>query len=254
MDVKGAFDHAWWPLIIQQLARWRCPANLLELARSYLSERTASIHDQSGNVSKTVNMGCPQGSKSGPGFRKIIHQTIFEEALPNNCNLVHYADDTMLVTKADTYKGLKSKTTETLNILKKWSHKVRLQFNASKTKALFFGIRPNQERPTFKMADETIRCGDESRYLGDIISANMKWTAHINETSINETCMKAKRMSHLLRGACRLTWGLDRRAMAAIYQGAIQPAITYATAVWEEGCNNRQATRLLGAQRKKVRK
>ncbi|GLV33541.1 hypothetical protein CBL_20267 [Carabus blaptoides fortunei] len=53
-------------------------------------------------VSRHVTMGCPQGSRSGAPklfhyFWKIIHETIFEEMLPEGCNLILYADDTMLI-------------------------------------------------------------------------------------------------------------------------------------------------------------
>ncbi|GLV39321.1 hypothetical protein CBL_20410 [Carabus blaptoides fortunei] len=94
LDVTGAFDNAWWPLIIPQLARRGCPGNLLGLARSYLSERTASIHGQDG-----------------------------KEMLPEGCNLMLYADDTMPIFRADTYKGLKGKTTQALNTLKEWANR-----------------------------------------------------------------------------------------------------------------------------------
>ena len=42
LDVKGAFDSAWWPNIITTLQKLKCPKNLYKLARSYFSERTAT--------------------------------------------------------------------------------------------------------------------------------------------------------------------------------------------------------------------
>ena len=39
LDVKGAFDAAWWPSILSSLRDLRCPKNLYILTQSYLSDR-----------------------------------------------------------------------------------------------------------------------------------------------------------------------------------------------------------------------
>ncbi|GLV46252.1 hypothetical protein CBL_12329 [Carabus blaptoides fortunei] len=107
---------------IARSSRWMrgCPANLLETMRSYLRDRTASIECPSRVISKQVSMGCPQGSRSGPGLWKVIHETIFEEELPSGCEVTLYADDSMLIARSPTYKGLKSQQKErTRRIVKK---------------------------------------------------------------------------------------------------------------------------------------
>jgi len=43
LDVKEAFDSAWWPNIIATLQKFKCPKSLYNLARNCLSERTAVI-------------------------------------------------------------------------------------------------------------------------------------------------------------------------------------------------------------------
>jgi len=47
LDVRGAFDRAWWPSILHALKELNCPKNLFELARSYFSERTATLNTNS---------------------------------------------------------------------------------------------------------------------------------------------------------------------------------------------------------------
>jgi len=41
LDVKGAFDAAWWPSILMTLKEFNCPRNLYNLTKSYFSQRTA---------------------------------------------------------------------------------------------------------------------------------------------------------------------------------------------------------------------
>ena len=43
LDVRGAFDTAWWPSILHNLKELKCPRNLFNLSRSYFSDRTASL-------------------------------------------------------------------------------------------------------------------------------------------------------------------------------------------------------------------
>ena len=38
LDVKGAFDAAWWPSILNGLKAYNCPKNLFNLSKSYFSQ------------------------------------------------------------------------------------------------------------------------------------------------------------------------------------------------------------------------
>ena len=61
LDVKGAFDAAWWPSILHTLKVFNCPRNLYNLARSYFSNRTATLHTNSIQIERDVSKGSPQG-------------------------------------------------------------------------------------------------------------------------------------------------------------------------------------------------
>ena len=37
LDVQGAFDAAWWPGILNEIRKYKCPKNLYELTKSYYS-------------------------------------------------------------------------------------------------------------------------------------------------------------------------------------------------------------------------
>ena len=43
LDVKGAFDAAWWPAILKGLREARCPQNHYMLTQDYFRERRAVI-------------------------------------------------------------------------------------------------------------------------------------------------------------------------------------------------------------------
>lgn len=42
-DISGAFDHAWWPLLIHRFASFNPPRYLLSIVKSYLTDRSLTF-------------------------------------------------------------------------------------------------------------------------------------------------------------------------------------------------------------------
>ena len=61
LDVKGAFEAAWWPGILASLRQLRCPGNLYKLCGSYFKDRTPFLTINNGMVQRNVINGLPQG-------------------------------------------------------------------------------------------------------------------------------------------------------------------------------------------------
>jgi hypothetical protein len=59
LDVKGAFDTAWWPSILKQLKKFKRPANLYRLSASYFHNRRAKLTVNNYTVEREVQKGCP---------------------------------------------------------------------------------------------------------------------------------------------------------------------------------------------------
>ena len=59
LDLKGAFDAAWWPTILKFLEEFHCPRNLYILTKNYFSERSAFISTNSMRINTTVNKDLP---------------------------------------------------------------------------------------------------------------------------------------------------------------------------------------------------
>jgi hypothetical protein len=75
LDVKGAFDAAWWPSILKALKDFQCPRNLYNLTRNYFSDRTAFISTNSMKIETTIKKGFPKGHTvdQGIGIFSIIY-------------------------------------------------------------------------------------------------------------------------------------------------------------------------------------
>ena len=59
LDVKGAFDAAWWPSILIALKDFNCPRILYYLTKRYFSHRTAVMSTSTVQVEREVNNGIP---------------------------------------------------------------------------------------------------------------------------------------------------------------------------------------------------
>ncbi len=78
-DIRDAFDHGWWPKILQTLQGKRCPKNLFLLSKSYFSERTAKLSYLNAEVVRKQTTGCPQGIASRLWFWNESFDDIFRD-------------------------------------------------------------------------------------------------------------------------------------------------------------------------------
>ncbi|KAJ0173852.1 hypothetical protein K1T71_011001 [Dendrolimus kikuchii] len=66
LDIEGAFDSAWWPMIRVRLAEENCPGNIQRILGSYLENRSVSLRYLGEEVKRRTTKGCVQGSTGGP--------------------------------------------------------------------------------------------------------------------------------------------------------------------------------------------
>lgn len=69
------------------------------------------------------------------------------------------------------------------------------------------------------------------------------------ELHVDYVKQKGKQLTHKIKTIVRLTWGFKGRSLDRVYEGAIQPAMSYATPVWAKDLKVRQRRKLLSAQR-----
>nr|XP_022906686.1 uncharacterized protein LOC111418384 [Onthophagus taurus] len=70
------------------------------------TERVAIIDEPGININYNIDRGCPQGSRSGPGYWNIMYDSIFDIKFPVGCEVVSFADDTTLLVKSKQYKNI----------------------------------------------------------------------------------------------------------------------------------------------------
>jgi len=99
LDIRGAFDAAWWPSILHNLKELKCPRNLINMSRIYFSERTASLRGNKLKIEKTLSMGCPQVSCSGRGYWDKLYNSLLNMKFSHRTRVIAFADYLLVLTR-----------------------------------------------------------------------------------------------------------------------------------------------------------
>jgi hypothetical protein len=101
LDVKGAFDAAWWPSILKVLKDSGCPRNLYYLSQGHFSQRIAVMSTNSVSIERSVTKGCPQGSCCGPGYWNLLYNSLIKLEFTSPTKVIAFADDLIILTKRE---------------------------------------------------------------------------------------------------------------------------------------------------------
>lgn len=226
LDIKGAFDNAWWPNIQVALVNGNCPANIKKLLDSYLQDREVSLNSGSVTASKILSKGCAQGSLLGPKMWNINMNSVFSIELEQSSELVGFADDLFLIVKANSARELSERLNENIQKLEQWASSVKLKFSVTKTQLILLKGSLQQIPPVY-LYGQSIKRVKTLKYLGVMLQEGLKFDTHIKEV-----CSKALTAIQRLRGAIHRDWGLTFSTMLTIYKVVFVPIITYACGIW----------------------
>ncbi len=102
LDVEDAFNNAWWPFIFHQLKVKNCPRNKYAPALDYFRQRIVTAETESLSISRSVEIGTPQGSRSGLIFWNILYDNFLNIKLPDCSSNQAYVDNSLLKVIAKT--------------------------------------------------------------------------------------------------------------------------------------------------------
>jgi len=188
LDIKGAFDNAFWPSILAQLREKKVPQNLYFMIENYLSDREVILICGNEYIKKKLSKGCPQGSALGPGLWNILYDSLLNIQIPVNSELIAFCDDTGCLITGNDINSIESTANQVLAKLHIWGINNKIQFNPIKTKAILFTNRRKYIKPRINMNGVEIEIVNELKYLGIIIDRKLNFNHHIKY--ITEKCLK----------------------------------------------------------------
>ena len=231
LDVRGAFDAAWWPAILKGLRDYRCPKNLYNLTKSYFSQRSASLSTNNIRLQREVTKGCPQGSCCGPGFWNIQYNSLLNLQYTRRTKVVAFADDLLLITRGQTIKEAENFSNVEMSKITVWSKENKVHFNEEKSKTMLILRRKHKEEKHIQiyLNNKLLAQVSTIKYLGIIIDDKFKFSQHISYAA--DKCAK---LIHSLSRSAKISWGLKHEALKTIYKGAILPLLLYGAPIWTE--------------------
>jgi hypothetical protein len=135
LDVRSAFDAAWWPNILKSLQDMSCPRNLYCLTKSYLNQRTAILSTNSITLERQITKVCSQGSCCSPGLWNIQYNSLLNLKFAKQTSAIAFADDLILVTRAKTVTEAENFTNSELHKIT-WAKNYEADFNDKKSSAM----------------------------------------------------------------------------------------------------------------------
>lgn len=232
LDISGAFDNAWWPMILLKAKQGGAPPNLYRILVSYFTNRRVSFFAGAESSWKSNTMGCPQGSVLGPTLWNLLLNDILQLPLPEGVHSIAYADDVTIVIEATSRAELERHADFTLRAISDWGARNRLGFAAGKSLTMTYKGK-FKRAPTIKLDGDSISSVSQARMLGVTLDEARSYVPHaavIGEKASN--CFgKMSRIS-----ATR--WGVKYPALRVLYAGTYVATLTYAAAVWYRRSSN----------------
>ena len=193
IDLQKAFDTLDHQILIQKLEKYGYRGPILEIMKSYLSDRRQYVITKSTSSNKKlIKTGVLQGSVLGP-FLFLI----YINDLPQYCeksNLTLFADDTSVY---NISRKATIDLSEDILQLRKWFAANKLTVNISKCELVTLGSKrvPNLE----KAFGEEIPNKKSAKYLGFHFDKNLTFQEHANYLTkkLNKLCGLIYKIWHM---------------------------------------------------------
>lgn len=233
LDISKAFDTVNHKILLKKLHCIGIRGYIYSWFESFLSGRSQIVKiDDTYSGEVPINGGVPQGSILGPLLFLIFINDFCKLNL--NCDIITFADDTVLVFSAVNYLDLFKKIETALQITNIWFRNNLLKLNVSKTKFMIFSLKArdiainslkihnpscNLECDDLSSTCDKIERVDSIKYLGLHFDSNLKWKTHITYLLnklrfINLKFFKLKRI-------------IDHKFLTTLYFAWVQSLINY---------------------------
>ena len=225
LDIKAAFDNAWWPVLMDGLRKTGCPRNIHAIIQDYLKRRTVRLQYGDAQSEKVMTKGCIQGSVCGPSFWNIILDDLLKLPLPDGIHIQAYADDVMLIGCGKSMAIVQAVLNDALQRIHAWGKDAKLDFSPTKTVAVAFTAA--SQNIILTMDGQPVTVASEIKLLGVIIDSRLSFIKHAKYV--------ISKVTKIFKNICkyvRPTWGVHSANVEIIYRHVIEPTVTYAAGIW----------------------
>lgn len=245
LDLKKAFDTVSPTILLRKLECMGIRGTALEWFSSYLSDRRQQM--RVGGFSSSIaeiSFGVPQGSILGPTlFIAYINDITHLFQSSNSIDVMCYADDTVVVFRADSWSGVLTEVERGMAAVAQWLSSNLLTLNTDKTKYLCFhktaaSCPPPDLKNEVKIhtciqnsamefsscSCNVIKRNDCIKYLGVTLDEKLSFGRHILNLST-----RLRKLIHVMK---LLRNGADSGVLILVYKALCQSLIMYCITAW----------------------
>lgn len=245
-DIQGAFNNIIHDVIIQIIDQLPVDNYIKNMLKSFLNYRTIQIDYKGEIINYFTLKGCPQGSCLGPSLWLLVADKLLKNLETYNLFIKAYADDFILIEKANTRRQLELNTNKAIEIFNLHCSHLLLSVSESKTLGILFGPKLlEKRRPIFKLNNSTIKIQNQIKYLGIYLDAKLNFIYHLNYLSqkisnFNNNIIKSKGKN----------WGIKFHLLRLWYLTVTEKRLEYASEAWFKYTNIHGKRKLKSIQRK----
>lgn len=231
LDIKNAFNSIEWGEIQRAIKRKGFPGYIQNIIGGYLSDRRIVwIGNDGGKRSKTVERGVPQGSVLGPLLWNITFDSVLRMPTPADCEIICYADDTLIIVGGKDIEEAIDKANIIGNIIARKVKWMGLQVAANKTEAIRFrreGKRRKRDNKMVTIEDSRIVLGHSLKYLGITVRDDWSIKDHLEKTAIKAGII-ANNLSRLMlnkKGPTEKKRRLYQNVINSVHSGLLKRTV-----------------------------
>ena len=228
LDIEGAFNSVWKPVLINRLIENKCPKYLLNWCHDYMSNRKLEYKSKTFSTSIEVEKSTPQGGSLSPFLWNIIIDPLIKIIEDKGIKASVFADDVAILVSGISWDEIARKSNKILQTIDKWASNNALNFNSEKSEFIQYSWTKGEGLTSdIILAGSKLRKTNKLKYLGVMLTHKLQWKAHIKYVSD-----KAIRNLFQLSAIVKRIWGLSGKYLKILYTGAIEPILLHACAIW----------------------
>lgn len=229
LDIEGAFNSVWLPVLVRRLETLNCPRYLLNWCFNYLSDREQIYKSNRYTTGVKVEKSTPQGGSLSPFFWNVIINPLIVKLQDVADEVCAFADDVAVIVSGNSWEAVERRLNSILTMVGGWAQNNALNFNADKSAYIQYSWQRTVPNLNVFMNHVRIKRETKIKYLGIMFTEKLQWKAHVSYIT-----NKAIKTLFTLRGLVNRNWGLGGKYLRILYLGAIEPIITHGSIVW---CN-----------------